>query len=151
MTWKPVPMKPVDSSSKDSASTANNLDKVSDNNASTYWVTDTPENEFVTFDFGGRRTLQHAWSRPSSATSTSATSTATGSRSARTATDWVTIKEGVNPDMAGSSLKYKLDQPVSARYLRYTMKDTSCDQIRAADEVRDGVRPQRPPGGAAVL
>lgn len=136
VVWNRIAMTPIDSSSKGSSSTVRNLDKVADNNSGTYWITDTAENEFVTLDLQGDQTFN------------TLTATVFGHFDERNVhgyrfevsddrETWRTIAEGENPDMAGSSYKYELKEPVTARYLRYTMVDTSCTSY----EPREGCGP----------
>ena len=40
---------------------------------------------------------------------------------------WRTISSGVNEDTSGASRFYELPEPVTARYLRFTMVDTFCE------------------------
>jgi hypothetical protein len=123
--WQPITMTPIDSSSSGTWFTEKHLRDVVDGNSATYWLTGTAANEFITFDLHGRQTLD------------TLIATVHGHFDERNVhgyrfevsddrKKWRTIAKGANPDMAGSSLKYKLEKPVRARYLRYTMVDTSC-------------------------
>jgi hypothetical protein len=136
MVWAPFPMTPIDSSSRGSWSTRKHLNEVSDNNQYTYWLTDTGRDEFVTLDFGTQRTFntlivtvfRHMDTR-----------NAHGYRFdvSDDNQNWRTVAEGVNPDTAGSSVKYRLEQAVAARYLRYTLVDTSCEQYAPRTQCGD--------------
>ncbi len=125
VTWSPIAMTPIDSSSTGSWATRKHLDEVADDNQTTYWMTDTAADEFVTLDLHGRQAFntliasvyRHYDKRNIHGYRFEVSDDGRA---------WRTIAEGANPDTAGSSLKYELDEPVSARYLRYTMVDTSC-------------------------
>lgn len=123
--WTPYPMQAIDSSSKGTWFTKNHLGASADDNQFTYWLTATAADEFVTYDFGQRRTFDHL------------ILSIFGHLDLRNPhgyrfevsddrVNWRTVLAGENPDTAGSSFKYELSQPATGRYLRYTMVDTSC-------------------------
>jgi hypothetical protein len=124
--WTPYRMTPVDSSSRGTWSTKTHLDKTSDSDQSTYWLTETAGNEFVTWDFGRPRTISHI---VATLFSHHDKRNPRGYRFevSDDGRSWRTVLEGENPDSAGSSYKYELPQVTTARYLRYTMLSTWCD------------------------
>jgi F5/8 type C domain-containing protein/copper-binding protein NosD/uncharacterized protein DUF1565 len=124
--WTPYPMTPVDSSSTGTWWTNTQLKKTADANQATYWLSSTAGNEYVTYDFGQSRTFDHV------------VVTLYQHNDVRSAhgyrfevsddrVHWRTAREGQNPDTEGSSYKYELPGRTTARYLRYTMIDTSCN------------------------
>ncbi len=124
--WTPLPMTPVDSSSKGTWATRTGLGRVSDGNQATSWTTGTNANEYVTLDFGAARTFD----------TLIVNMFADGDRRnphgyrfevSDDGATWSTVAEGTNPDREGSAQKYRLAAPVTARYLKYTMVETSCD------------------------
>ena len=125
-TWTPYQMSPIDSSSAGSWWTQNHLDNTSDDDQDTYWLSETGQNEFVTFDFGRTRTFDHLILTVFSHMD---------KRNVRgyrfevsdDLENWRTVLEGENPDAAGSSYKYELPQPATGRYLRFRLIDTFCD------------------------
>jgi hypothetical protein len=125
VSWTPYAMRPVDSSSKGSWSTQTSLAGVADGNQNTYWMTNTAQNEYVTLDFGQPRAFntiivsQFSHLDPRNAHGYRFDVSDDGQ-------SWRTIVSGTNPDSAGNALKYELPGAVTARYLRYTLVDTSC-------------------------
>lgn len=124
--WTSYPMTPIDSSSKGTWSTDQHLADTVDNNQNSYWMTSTASNEYVTYDFGQPRTFDHLILTLFSHLDPR---NPHGYRFevSDDLVNWRTVLSGDNPDSEGSSYKYELPAPVTARYLRFTMVDTSCD------------------------
>jgi parallel beta-helix repeat protein len=132
--WKPYPMQAVDSSSKGTYYTRTHLDKTSDNDQSSYWLTAGNSNEYVTFDLGQRRTFNHLiltlhdgaedLRYPRRVKFAVSTDGAT----------WRTVHRAVNPDPNGAAHYYELRKAARARYLRYTMVDTHCTSTGVCGE-----------------
>jgi hypothetical protein len=126
LTWTPYPMTPIDSSSKGTYYTRAHLDKTSDNDQNSYWLTAGNENEFVVFDFGADRTFDHLiltlYSHDDIRNPRGYRFEA--SADGRT---WTTIHSGVNGDTSGAARYYELPRPTTARFLKFTMLDTFCD------------------------
>ena len=125
-SWTPFAMKPVASSSKDTYWTRAHLDATSDGDQSTYWLTATNRNEYVVFDFGQPRTFDHLiltlYSHDDPRNPRGYRFAVSNDRSS-----WQTVASGVNQDTSGSARPYELPEPVTARFLRFTMVDTFCD------------------------
>jgi hypothetical protein len=123
--WTPYQMRAVGSSSQGSWWTAHHLQDSADGRQQTYWLTNTGQDEWVTYDLGRRLPINlivldvfgHYDNRD-----------VRGYRFA-TSDDGVhftTVLAGTNPDSEGSSYKYELPRTVTARYLRFTLVDTFC-------------------------
>jgi hypothetical protein len=125
VVWTPYPMSAIDASSQGTYATRHNLPRTADDIQSTYWITATDHDEYVTYDFGQRRTFDHL---VLTLFSHGDMRNPHGYRFevSDDARDWRTILQGDNPDAWGSSYKYELPRRESGRYLRYTMVDTSC-------------------------
>lgn len=128
-SWTPFAMTPVDSSSKGTYSTQNYLDAASDDDQSTYWMTEGSRNEYVVFDFGQPQTFNHLlltlYSHDDRRNPRGYRFSVSDDRAS-----WRTILSGVNEDASGAARYYELPEPVTARYLRFTMLDTFCATYR---------------------
>ena len=123
-SWTPHKMTPVDSSSKGTYYTTNHLNKTSDNIQDTYWLTATNTNEQVSFDFGQQRTFDHL-----QLTIYSDLDLHNPRRVRFEVWDgatWKVVHEATNSDAEGAAHYYELEQPVTARYLKFTLLDTFC-------------------------
>lgn len=126
MTWTPLPMRAIASSSPATRFTMQHLDETADGVHHTYWMTETNRDEWVSFDFGGPQTFQQLL------LDVYASDDKRNVRGYRFEVSddnraWRTVLAGTNPDAMGSSYKYELPAPVTARYLRFTLVDTFCD------------------------
>jgi parallel beta-helix repeat protein len=125
-SWTQFDMTPVDSSSKGTYYTRNHLGATSDNDQTTYWMTDTNRDEYVVFDFGQPRTFDHLiltlYSNEDKRNPRSYRFSVSDDRSS-----WRSILSGVNQDTSQAARYYELREPVTARYLRFTMVDNFCD------------------------
>ncbi|MEA2442966.1 MAG: hypothetical protein QOJ12_258 [Thermoleophilales bacterium] len=165
VTWTPYAMKPIASSSAGAWYTKNHLADSSDGAQQTYWLTDSPSDEWVTYDFGRARSFDHL------VLDVYADGDKRMARKYRfeVSDDNVHFREilsGTNADSRGSSYKYELPNEVTARYVRFTMVDTFCDQyspragcgdsfvlsdVRAGKLARAGEQPRVDPSTNAVL
>jgi parallel beta-helix repeat protein len=123
--WTPYRMTAIDSSSKGTTSTLRNLPSTADDNQNSYWLTATPQNEYVTYDFGQARTFDHL------VLTLFSHGDKRNPRGYRfevsdDAVSWRQVLAGQNPDAFHSSYKYELPAATTARYLRFTMVDTFC-------------------------
>lgn len=124
--WTPYRMVAVASSSPGTWWTSKHLQDSADNNQGSYWLTATPANEYAVYDFGRERTFNHL---------VLTIFTHNDKRNPRgyrfevsdDREHWHTVKEGTNPNSAGSAYPYELSEPATGRYLRFTMVDTFCD------------------------
>jgi len=125
VTWASYPMRAVHSSSRGTWWTKEHLDKTSDGDQTTYWLTEGNSNEFVVFDLGYARTFNHLLL---TLYTNDDLRTPRGYQFAVSdnGTDWRTIHSGNNGDTSGAARYYELPKAVTARYLRYTMVDTFC-------------------------
>jgi hypothetical protein len=126
VTWTEYAMKPIASSSAQTWYTANHLNDTSDGAHQTYWLTSTANNEFVTYDFGQARTIDHlvldVYSDGDKRMVRNYRFEASNDN-----VHYHTILQGTNPDSRGSSYKYELPT-TTTRYLRFTLIDSFCDQ-----------------------
>jgi parallel beta-helix repeat protein len=127
VSWTPLGMTPVASSSKGTYWTRAHLDDTSDGDQSTYWITSTNRNEYVVFDFGEPRTFDHLiltlHSHDDKRNPRGYRFAVSNDRAS-----WQTVASGINQDTSGSARYYELPQPVTGRFLRFTMVDTFCDR-----------------------
>lgn len=131
--WTPYAMTAVDSSSADTWWTRTHLEGTADDNQLSYWLSSTNSDEYVTYDFGQARMFDYLvltvfshWDRRNIRGYRFEVSDDNIS--------WRPALKGVNPDSAGSSYKYALPQPATARYLRFTMVDTFCKSYGPREE-----------------
>jgi hypothetical protein len=125
-SWTQFAMTPVDSSSKGTYYTRNHLGATADGDQSTYWLTEGNRDEYVVFDFGQPRTFNHLiltlYGDGDKRKPRGYRFSVSGDRAT-----WQGIKSGVNQDASQAARFYELREPVTARYLRFTMVDTFCD------------------------
>jgi hypothetical protein len=125
-SWTQFAMTPVASSSQGTYDTRNHLDATVDDDQSTYWMTETNKNEYVVFDFGQPRTFNHIiltlYSNGDKRNPRTYRFSVSDDRES-----WRGVLSGVNQDASQAARYYELPQPVTARYLRFTMVDTFCD------------------------
>jgi hypothetical protein len=125
-SWTQFPMTPVDSSSKGTYWTRNHLGATADNDQSTYWMTETNQNEYVVFDFGQPRTFNHViltlYSNDDKRNPRGYRIAVSNDRES-----WRTVLSGTNRDSSHAARYYELADPATARFLRFTMVDTFCD------------------------
>lgn len=123
--WTPFAMTAVDSSSKGTYYTRSHLDETADDDQTTYWLTEGNRNEYVVFDFGQPQTFNHLiltlYSHNDRRNPRGYRFSVSDDRAS-----WRSILSGVNQDTSGAARYYELPQPVTARYLRFTMLDTFC-------------------------
>jgi hypothetical protein len=120
--WKPYPMRAVDSSSKRTYYTNTHLDKTSDNDQGSYWLTAGNTNEYVTFDFGRQRTFNHLILTLYSDEDLR-NPRGVKFEASKDGTAWRTVHKALNPDTSGAAYYYELDTPATGRFLRFTMID----------------------------
>jgi parallel beta-helix repeat protein len=123
--WTPYKMTPIASSSPGTWWTTKHLADTADGDQASYWLTSTDSNEFVTYDLGQPRAVDHVIVTLFSHFDVR---NPRGYRfeASSDGTHWRTVLQGQNPDTEGSSYKYEFPR-TSARYFRYTMVDTSCN------------------------
>jgi parallel beta-helix repeat protein len=122
--WTQYPLKALAASYNGPSTAVGNANRITDDVFSSYWYTSGAPNaninQWITFDLGSANTFQQL------------VSTVFQHQDYRNVrgykfevsddnTNWRTVLEGVNPDHAGSSYKYELPAPVTARYIKYNM------------------------------
>lgn len=134
--WRPYNMTAVDSSSKGSYYTDKHLQKSSDGDQASYWLTNTNSNEHVTYDFGKRRSFNHlilnVFSHFDKRNPRSYRFQVSDNQQ-----NWRTILKGKNYDSAGAAHFYQLPKLVKARFLRFTMIDNFCDSYAPKTDCGD--------------
>lgn len=129
--WTSYPMTAIASSSPGTYYTRVHLQDTHDDDQWSYWLSETNRDEYVVYDLGQPRTIDHA------ILNVFGHNDRRNIRGYRFEVSddnvhWRTILEGTNPDSAGAAHNYAFPQPATGRYVRFTMLDTFCDSYEPA-------------------
>jgi parallel beta-helix repeat protein len=125
--WTQYPITAIAASINGPSNNFGNANRTTDDIDATYWwssgASDPSHNQWITYDLGSAKPIQQFVATVFAHYDNRNTQNYKFEVS-NDNVSWQTVLAGTNPDPEGSSYKYQLAQPITARYVKYTMVDT---------------------------